>query len=419
MNKKITDLIELTTPVNGDYLVIVDVSDTTDDPAGTSKKIQRVNIAPTITANSVLGIYNVKDYGAVGDGVADDTAAIQAAIDAVVALGGYSARGEIYFPTGIYLVSAALTANSQYAVISFAGDGRGGSIIRTNSTTADIFTLNSTLPFVFKNLQIDGYGITRTTGSIAINIGGYGGATNTGSSISNCYLQALGTGIVLSPVIDFDVHDCIIDVTKTAIIVRNTLLPDSGDSIIHSNIISGPVNTADTYGIIQNSSGGLKIYGNKILNFDFAYILNLKDGTTGSLIINSNSFENQKTASLGFYQSDGLVYAFKNITISGNQFGGYLTGYDAIIFGGAGGIGNATITNNVMNGFGDGTAIAVDYLSEAVITGNAINGFTNGITIAATSSYIYYGPNGYFTVTNPVINNGTNCGSLHTLDPSF
>jgi len=40
-DKKITDLTELTNPASGDYLEIVDVSDTTDDPAGTSKKIKK------------------------------------------------------------------------------------------------------------------------------------------------------------------------------------------------------------------------------------------------------------------------------------------------------------------------------------------------------------------------------------------
>jgi hypothetical protein len=46
---------------------------------------------------------SVKDFGAVGDGVTNDTAAIQAAIDAAEDAGG----GAVYFPTGEYLVSAS------------------------------------------------------------------------------------------------------------------------------------------------------------------------------------------------------------------------------------------------------------------------------------------------------------------------
>ena len=42
---------------------------------------------------------SVKDFGAVGDGVTDDTAAIQAAIDAVFAANG----GTVFFPSGVYI----------------------------------------------------------------------------------------------------------------------------------------------------------------------------------------------------------------------------------------------------------------------------------------------------------------------------
>lgn len=43
----------------------------------------------------------VKDYGAVGDGVANDTAAVQAAVAAAVAAGG----GRVFFPEGDYLIT--------------------------------------------------------------------------------------------------------------------------------------------------------------------------------------------------------------------------------------------------------------------------------------------------------------------------
>jgi len=45
--------------------------------------------------------YSIKDFGAKGDGVSDDTVAIQNAIDTIADNGG----GGIYFPPGIYLAS--------------------------------------------------------------------------------------------------------------------------------------------------------------------------------------------------------------------------------------------------------------------------------------------------------------------------
>ena len=62
--------------------------------------------------------YSVTDFGAVGDGSTDDTAEIQAAIDAVRAVGG----GVLLFPAGTYKISATLTTcDSVYLV----GEGAG------------------------------------------------------------------------------------------------------------------------------------------------------------------------------------------------------------------------------------------------------------------------------------------------------
>lgn len=58
-------------------------------------------------------LFNVLDYGAVGDGVTDDTAAIQAAIDAAAAQGG----GIVKLPYGQFLVSELVFDNGCSQVI--------------------------------------------------------------------------------------------------------------------------------------------------------------------------------------------------------------------------------------------------------------------------------------------------------------
>jgi len=66
-------------------------------------------------------VANVIDYGAVGDGVADDTAAIQAALDFVGTQ--FPAGGMVYMPKGLYLTSA--TINMNYANVQLFGQGTG------------------------------------------------------------------------------------------------------------------------------------------------------------------------------------------------------------------------------------------------------------------------------------------------------
>jgi hypothetical protein len=76
------------------------------------------------------GFMSAATFGAKGDGVTDDRIAIQAAIDAAVALGGCT----IYFPPGTYMVSRAgahfYCLNISGNNVRFQGAYRGGSVIQ-------------------------------------------------------------------------------------------------------------------------------------------------------------------------------------------------------------------------------------------------------------------------------------------------
>src|SRR5262249_26419578 len=63
--------------------------------------------------------FNVKDFGARGDGVADDTAAIQSAINAAARSAG---GGNVIFPRGTYLLNSAYPSRPPWAFRNLAID---------------------------------------------------------------------------------------------------------------------------------------------------------------------------------------------------------------------------------------------------------------------------------------------------------
>jgi polygalacturonase len=95
-------------------------------------------------------ILSVKDFGAKGDGLADDTPAIQAAIDAA------TTGTIISFPSGMYVVSNFVIKNR--SGLSFVGEGRS-SIIKQKPGAERIATFTAARDILIRNLSFDANGI--------------------------------------------------------------------------------------------------------------------------------------------------------------------------------------------------------------------------------------------------------------------
>ena len=90
---------------------------------------------------------NVKDFGAVGDGVADDTAAIQAAIDYLDTGSDTVSGGTVFIPRGTYIISSTINIDggaSNIASIALVGDGMHNTVLQC----AAGFTGNDAVKFV-------------------------------------------------------------------------------------------------------------------------------------------------------------------------------------------------------------------------------------------------------------------------------
>ena len=114
---------------------------------------------------------NVKAYGAVGDGVTNDTAAFNAALKALADVGG----GVCLVPKGTYLISASSITHARLAAVSsgvrLIGEGRRESILRINEMPTNTLLQCDGDNWSVENLTFD-MGDYTSPGSAAIGCKG-------------------------------------------------------------------------------------------------------------------------------------------------------------------------------------------------------------------------------------------------------
>ncbi|TFB85846.1 hypothetical protein E3O44_12655 [Cryobacterium algoricola] len=171
-----SDLLEITedlTMVTTDDKQVEVVSVGTQGPSGPSYQV------------------NVKDFGAYGDGITDDTAAIQAAINSLT-MGGC-----VTIPAGTYIVDPAVSINL-VSDTTIEGSGRATILkIKANSNVLNnLVKAESVSRVTIRNLVIDGNNANQNASdSIAVHYGVYLAHSND-SRVENVYVHhTTGVGI--------------------------------------------------------------------------------------------------------------------------------------------------------------------------------------------------------------------------------
>jgi hypothetical protein len=144
-------------------------------------------------------IVNVKDFGAVGNGTTNDTAAIQAAFDAAygtsTAPNGSSgfANRTVFFPPGNYMTTAPLILHSLEGA-HIMGSGQTATQIKNVTLASTVIKTNGCARTVFEHLTL----IAGGTGSIAFDLdwNGTGPVALNANTFSNVGFSAeIGTSV--------------------------------------------------------------------------------------------------------------------------------------------------------------------------------------------------------------------------------
>lgn len=271
---------------------------------------------------AALGWFNVRDYGAIGNGTTDDTAAINLAIAAL----NTATRGVLYFPAGTYKTTSALTALTATGTVQ--GDGMGGtdgvtsaaSLITCTSGTAALFTVNS-LYLAFKSIALQNTAGTPSAGA---------GITVTSANLDQKvdYIDMAVAGFY----IDIDVQvggqwvmqNCFLTgPVLYALKIQNTVNHDAGDWSISDSSFYAKNHNA-TSAIRIESSGGGKIVNCKVNEYGANQFVNGVDLVGGAstviLLISNSSFENYSGTAITASGTWPLI------NIRGCEFGQYGNG---------------------------------------------------------------------------------------------
>ncbi len=342
-------------------------------------------------------VYNVTEYGAVGDGATDDTAAIQACINDAP-LGS-----TVTFPvgvSGVYLISAPIVFKSGLRYVGTGYSQSGTVVIRqkngANIGTAgnsglfvpDTWNANATYtgnPVLFENLTFDGNSSNNTT-SLADNLV----IQNFQATITGCYfINACNNGIRMT---DKTANGGYISGSSSQPTIYNNYFQNCKSSAVKQEITAPSpaahfdgfltdnfINTTGGDGVQFDQSAGWLIRGNHFYS------------------INGTAINAGKT--LATRITENYIEEFGLLSNNAAPYYGYFAGIYANALAGFGTI----ISNNIVSCLEGAGAVQYTYIAvgaanngpQVVVSGNNLNGAGSalgvGVQIQGTSTQTIYG----------------------------
>lgn len=304
------------------------------------------NASGTLAHLEDLGFYNVKNYGAVGDGVTNDSTAVQALVDSV-------AEGStIFFPRGVYIFNTGITYNK---ALNIQGTG-GRSLIHTNNNI-HVFSCNpagSTYCFypMFRDFKVS-RGSTTTSGS-AIRIN-----KTFAARFYNVHVDETYNIFEMYNNVEWVMDSCRFAGWYNAglLIDHNGIDTDRNDSCV-INCQFTALNRHNDYAIYQQNGGGLKITNTKFnagnnntIFSDYHYFYMGDDFGSTVTIIDGCSFETWSVSAIKMTAPGGAIQ-WRNI-ISNNEFARPQTENGVIID--LNNVHRGLITGNIIDGYPDTT----------------------------------------------------------------
>lgn len=344
---------------------------------------------------------NVLDFGAVGDGVANDTAAIQAAINQA-AITGQS----VFVPAGRYSITQ-LTLPQQQGGIEIFGEAYNspynfqtnvyrGSVLISTVSSGNIISCDGGAFYSNRGIRIRDLNIKVSTSGYAIWLNGSPECTE----ISNCSVYNAnpsgGSGIGLV--------NCWLGALLKQCIIHNAVNGsfNSKGILLSNDIKAGSVivDGCDVNGFYQNLYVGDQIYAVSVRSSSF------ENGTWGAWIDGSNSSVYMQSCHFEFNQANGVNLLKSNATsIDKCSFYSNSTSpvdVAAEIRVSAGGSDynfNISIQENYFFGLANNVA-AVYVINSAYGNGVISNNYMTAIGTNTTGIYIGSGDDKAFTVTS-------------------